>query len=140
MSVRTVLAVAGAALISVLALAEPAAADPAGLPVAVSVYTLSGGRIGASLAALVGLLGAVNGGLALARSTGKGHIRTWARHNGAVTALVAGLIAVVVGGSVAATADGGVGTGNGLAGAYVAVLMGLIAVILGGLARSRRTN
>ncbi|WP_406497724.1 DUF6223 family protein [Streptomyces sp. NBC_00846] len=137
MSVRTVLAVAGAALISGLVLAEPAAADPSVQPVAASVYTLSAGRVGASLAALVGLLGAVNGGLALARHTGQGHIGTWARRNGAVTALVAGLIAVVVGGSVAATADGGLGTGNGLGGAYVAMLVGLIAVTLGWLARSR---
>jgi len=135
MSVRTVLAVAGATLISGLALAEPAAAYPSVQPVA-SVYTLSGGRIGASLAALVGLLGAVNGGLALARYS-KGHIGTWARRNGAFTALVAGLIAVVVGGLVAATADGGLGTGNGLGGAYVAMLAGLTAITLGWLARSR---
>ncbi|MFF2410774.1 DUF6223 family protein [Streptomyces sp. NPDC058092] len=137
MSVRTVLVVAGAALISGLALAEPAAEDPCVQPVAASVYTLSVGRIGSSFAALVGLLGAVNGGLALARPTGQGRIGTWARRNGAVTALVAGLIAVVVGWSVAATADGGLGTGNGLGGAYVAMLVGLIAVTLGWLARSR---
>jgi hypothetical protein len=50
---------------------------------------------------------------------------------------MAGLIAVLVGGSVAATADGGLGTGNGLGGAYVAMLVGLIAITLGWLARSR---
>lgn len=137
MSVRTVLAVAGAALIGGLALAGPAAADPLLQPVAASVHTVSAGRIGALLAALAGLLGAVNGGLALARPTGQGHIATWARRNGPVTALVAGPIAVVVGGSVAATADGGLGTGNGLGGAYVAMLVGLLAVTLGWLARSR---
>ncbi|MFC5034543.1 hypothetical protein C8250_034685 [Streptomyces sp. So13.3] len=140
MSVRTVLAVLGAALIGGLALAEPAAADPSVHPVAASVYTLSAGRIGASTAALVGLLGAVNGGLALARRTGNGHIGTWVRRNGVVTALVAGSLAVVVGTFVAATADGGLGTGNGLGGAYVAMLVGLIAVTLGWLARSRRTG
>ena len=96
MSLRTVLAVAGAALISGLVLAEPAAADSSVQPLA-SVYTLSGGRIGASMAALVGLLGAVNGGLALARPAGRGHIDTSARWNGAITALVAGLIAVTLG-------------------------------------------
>ncbi|MEV5240388.1 DUF6223 family protein [Streptomyces cinnamoneus] len=137
MSVRTVLAVAGAALIGGLVLAGPAAADPSVQPVAASVYTVSVGRVGASLAALVGLLGAVNGGLALAGTTGQGHITPWARRNGAATALVAGLIAVAVGASVAATADGGLGTGNGLGGAYVAMLVGLIAIILGWLARSR---
>jgi hypothetical protein len=137
MSVRTVLAVAGAALIGGLALAEPAAADPSVQPVAASVYTVSVGRVGASLAALVGLLGAVNGGLALAHPTRQGHIDSWVRRNGAATALMAGLIAVLVGGSVAATADGGLGTGNGLGGAYVAMLVGLIAITLGWLARSR---
>ncbi|MGC4942246.1 DUF6223 family protein [Kribbella sp. DT2] len=139
MSVRTVLTVAGAVLISGLMLAEPAAAAPAVQPAAASFYTLSVGRVGASLAAVVGLLGAVSGGLALTRTTGKGHIGNWTRRNGAVAALGAGLVAVVVGGSIAATADGGLGTGNGLGGAYVAVLVGLIAVTLGWLARARRT-
>lgn len=140
MSVRTVLAVAGATLIGSLALAGPAAADPSVQPVAASVYTVSVGRVGASLAALVGLLGAINGGLALARPARQGHITTWVRRNGAATALMTGLIAMVVGGSVAATADGGLGTGNGLGGAYVALLVGLIAIALGWLARSRRTE
>ncbi|SEC12542.1 DUF6223 family protein [Streptomyces sp. TLI_105] len=137
MSVRTVLAMTGAVLIGGLALAVPAAAEAAVQPVAASVYTLSVGRVGASVAALVGLLGAVNGGLALARTTGRGRLRTWARRNGSATALAAGPIAVVVGTAVAVTADGGLGTGNGLGGAYVAVLVGLVAVALGWRARSR---
>ncbi|MFI8769295.1 DUF6223 family protein [Streptomyces sp. NPDC053792] len=137
MSVRTMLVITGAVLAGGLAFAVPAAADPAVQPVAASVYTLSAGRVASSAAALVGLLGAVNGGLALARTTGRGHIRTWARRNGAVTALVAGAISVAVGAVVAATADGGLGTGNGLGGAYVAMLVGLAAVALGGRARVR---
>ncbi|WP_086825594.1 DUF6223 family protein [Streptomyces sp. NRRL B-24572] len=140
MSVRTVLAVTGAVLAGGLALAVPAAADPAVQPVAASVYTLSVGRVTSSSAALVGLLGVVNGGLALSRATGRGHLRTWARRNGAVTALAAGLIAVAAGGAVAATADGGLGTGNGLGGACVAVLVGLVALTLGWRARSRRSG
>ncbi|MFF7438561.1 DUF6223 family protein [Streptomyces sp. NPDC008122] len=137
MSVRTVLALTGAAVIGGLAFAVPAAADPAVQPVAASVYTLGPGRVAAASAALVGLLGVVNGGLALARTTGRGHVRTWARRHGAVTALVAGPVAVAVGAVVAATADGGLGTGNGLGGAYVAVLVGLAAVALGWRARAR---
>ncbi|MFF8381363.1 DUF6223 family protein [Streptomyces sp. NPDC015661] len=137
MSVRTVLALTGAVVVGGLAFAVPAAADPAVQPVAASVYTLSAGRVASSLAAVVGLVGTVNGGLALARTTGRGHLRTWARRNGAVTALVAGTIAVVVGAVVAATADGGLGTGNGLGGAYVAVLVGLASVALGWRARAR---
>ncbi|WP_030692996.1 DUF6223 family protein [Streptomyces globisporus] len=137
MSVRTVLAVTGAVLIAGLALAVPAAAEPALQPVAASVHTVSVGRVGASSAALVGLLGAAGGGLALARPTGRGHLRAWARRNGSATALVAGPVAVVAGAAVAVTADGGLGTGNGLGGAYVAVLVGLVSVALGRRARSR---
>jgi hypothetical protein len=139
MSVRSVLAVAATTvLIGGFAIAEPAAADPSAQPVAASVFTVSVGRAGAFVSALAGLLGAVGGGLALTRPTRQGHsIGTWARRNGAATALVAGPVALTVGGTVAATADGGLGTGNGLGGAYVAMLLGLISVTLGWQARSR---
>ena len=71
-------------------------------------------RIAASAAAVVGLIGAVIGGLALARSTGR--IGTANGRRGAIVALVLGPIGLVIGGLVVATADGGLGTGNGLAG------------------------
>ena len=60
---------------------------------------------------------------------------------GAMVAGMAGLIGVVIGGLVVATAEGGVGTGNGLGGGVVAMVVGLIGMALGGLAlaRSRRT-
>lgn len=104
---------------------------------AVSVYTMSAGRIGAVVAGLVGLIGAVIGGLAL-RSAGR--IGTGSRRSGAIVALVAGLIGMALGGLVVANADGGIGTGNGLGGGIVALAVGLIGTILGGLAlaRSRR--
>ncbi|WP_435808444.1 DUF6223 family protein [Streptomyces afghaniensis] len=56
--------------------------------------------------------------------------------------MVAGLIGMALGGLVAATADGGLGTGNGLGGVCVAMLVGLIATALGRLVltRSRRTG
>jgi hypothetical protein len=38
---------------------------------------------------------------------------------------------------VVATAEGGLGTGNGLGGAVVALVVGLIGIVLGGLALSR---
>lgn len=58
----------------------------------------------------------------------------------AMLAMAAGLIGMALGGLVAATADGGLGTGNGLGGAYVALVLGLISTSLGGraLVRSRR--
>jgi hypothetical protein len=104
---------------------------------AVSVYTLSLGRVGAIVAGLVGLTGVVIGGLAL-RSAGR--IDTGSGRSGAIVALVAGLIGTTLGGLVVVTADGGIGTGNGRGGGIVALVMGLIGVVIGGLAlaRSRR--
>ena len=82
-------------------------------PPAVSPYTLTPERIAATVAAVVGLVGAVIGGLALARSAGR--IGGGNGRRGAIVALVMGPIGFVIGGLVVATADGGVGTGHGLA-------------------------
>jgi hypothetical protein len=49
------------------------------------------------------------------------------------------MAAVAVGALVAVTADGGLGTGNGLGGSIVAMFVGLIATTVGGLALARRT-
>lgn len=99
---------------------------------AADAYSMSAGRLGSTAAALTGLIGVVAGGLVLARGG----------RNGAVVALVAGLVGMAVGGLVAATADDGLGTGNGLGGAIVAVGVGLISAALGGLGlvRARRTG
>ncbi|MEU7072412.1 DUF6223 family protein [Streptomyces narbonensis] len=100
---------------------------------AASVYTFSLGRLGATTGALIGLAGVIIAWRTLARPTSRPR---------AVPAMVAGLIGLGLGGLVAATTEGGLGTGNGLGGAYVALLVGLIATVLGGwaLARSRRTR
>jgi Family of unknown function (DUF6223) len=128
-----------AAVVVGFGLAAPAAAQVAVQPAAVSVYTMSPGRIGAIVAVVVGLIGVVIGGLALARSAGR--IGTGNGRRGAIVALVLGPIGLVIGGLVVATADGGVGTGNGLGGGIVAMTVGLLGMALGGLAltRSRRT-
>jgi hypothetical protein len=57
-----------AAVIGGAGLAAPAAAQVSDQPPAISAYTLTPERIAASGAAVVGLIGAVIGGLALARS------------------------------------------------------------------------
>ncbi|WP_331766267.1 DUF6223 family protein [Embleya sp. NBC_00896] len=131
-------------------LAAPAAAHVSVQQSAAGVTDLSAGRLGAIVAALLGLTGVVIGGLALARSTGR--VRTGSGtgfragtgsgRNGAIVALAAGLIAMALGGLVVATSDGGIGTGNGLGGAFVALVVGLIGMVLGGLAlaRSRRAG
>jgi hypothetical protein len=93
--------------------------------------TVTSHRAVATAAVLVALAGAVVGGIALARPT---------THRVPFTALLAGAVGAVVGTAVLATADGGVGTGNGVVGGYVGIALGLIAGLLGALAlhRSRR--
>jgi hypothetical protein len=119
--------------------AVPAAAQGSAQRVDVAAYTVTPKRIVASWAAVTGLIGAVIGGLALARSAGRLGVGSGRR--GAIVALVLGPIGLVVGGLVVITADGGLGTGNGLAGGVAAMMVGLIGMALGGLAfaRSRRT-
>ncbi|MGI5207658.1 DUF6223 family protein [Spirillospora sp. CA-108201] len=105
-----------------------AAADP---------YAMSVGRLGAIVAALTALAGAITGGLALARSTGRIGNGDGDGRNGARLALTAAVIGTILGGLVAVTSDGSLGTGNGLGGALVALLVGLIGMTLGGLALGR---
>ncbi|MGW3565110.1 DUF6223 family protein [Streptomyces sp. NPDC000941] len=136
MSVRRTFAVAAAVLCGAVVLAAPAAADASAQPVVASVYTLSAGRLGAIVAALLALTGAVTGGLALARSTGR--ISTGPGRRGATMALGGALIGMALGALVAATASGGLGTGNGLGGAIVALIVGVIGTALSGLALTRR--
>ncbi|MFI9583666.1 DUF6223 family protein [Streptomyces sp. NPDC052236] len=125
MSVRRVLAVAGATLLGVFALATPAAAH-----VFVAADDTGSGRGMSTVALVVGLIGIVLGVLAL-RSAGRR----------AIAALAVGLIGVVLGGLALAGSSDDVGTGNGRGGAIAALVVGLIGVVLGGLAlaRSRRT-
>jgi hypothetical protein len=99
---------------------------------AASVTTMSAGRLGASIAAVLGLAGLVVGGLALARPAGRFRGR-----RGATLALAAGLLGLAIGALVVATSDSGIGTGNGRGGAYLAVVLGLVAVALGGLGLTR---
>jgi hypothetical protein len=109
------------------------AASAAGDVGAPGVFYLSSGRLGAIAAGLIGLTGVVSGVRALRseRRAGNGTRRF-------PVALVAGPLAVVLGGWVVATAPGGVGTGNGLGGAVVGVVLGLIAIGLGGLSSLRQ--
>lgn len=108
--------------------------------IAVTVYTLGPGRLGAIIAGVLALTGVVMGALALRRQREGSGTRSGRR--GAIAALVTGLIGIALGGLVVATSAGGIGTGNGRGGGIVAMGMGLIAVTLGGLAlrRSRGTG
>jgi hypothetical protein len=104
-------------------------------PAASTVYGLTLRRLWATAAALLGLVGVIIGGLALARPVSR--FGTASGPLGATVALVVGLIAAVNGGLNLAVATGGPGTGNGVVGAAAAFVLGLIAVATGGLALAR---
>jgi hypothetical protein len=115
-------------------LAAPAATH---VSVAAAGYELGVGRTVPTVAAVLGLISVLVGGLALARSR-----RTGTGRAGTVVALVLGLVSVLGGGLHGVNAAGGFGTGNGLAGAVFAVVLGLAGMVLGGLAsaHSRHTG
>jgi hypothetical protein len=125
--------VASALFVLLVAIPTWAAAQPA------AGYAMSSGRLGASVAIVLGLMGAVIGGLSLRRPTGP--LGTASGRRGALVALATGLVGMAIGALVVATSDGGIGTGNGRGGAFVALVVGLIAMSFGALAlaRSRRT-
>jgi hypothetical protein len=105
-----------------------------------AVTGITPGRARALVAAGVGLISLLVGGLALGRSAGR-----FGAGNGravAIVALVLGLIGTVLSVAHLGTSTGGFGTGGGRAGAIVALVMGLIGMNLGGLAlaRSRRSR
>jgi len=108
-------------------------------PAATTVYGLTEKRLWATIAAGLAVVSVVSGGLALARPVVR--FRITAGRLGAI-AVVAGIIAVVNGWLVLATADGGPNSGNGVVGAAGALVLGVAGVIIGGLAlaRSRRAN
>lgn len=127
-----------------LALAAPAVEQVCATPAecanqGVGTFVGTPARIWASVAALVALIGVVIGGLALARS--RRRIGNGGRR-GAVLATAAGLTAMVNGVVNLAVADGGLGTGNGVAGGALALVLGLVGAVLGGLVltRSRRAG
>jgi uncharacterized protein YacL len=134
---RRAIDLAATAVVAGFGLAAPAAAHASAQPAAAPVYTMTPERMTASAGVLAGLIGAIIGGLALVRSVRRIGNRG---RRGAIVALVLAPIGLVIGGLVVATAEGGVGTGHGLAGGVVAVVVGLIGTALGGLAlaRSRR--
>jgi hypothetical protein len=111
-------------------------------PLVASITIMGSGRLGPTLAALIGLIGTVIGGLALARASRRTrsdtNVGATSGRDGATTAIVLGVISLALGGLFLAAADGGPGTGNGVVGSIAAIVLGPIATVLGGLARARR--
>ena len=99
---------------------------------------LTPGRLAAIVAAMVGLISVVIGGLTLAHYAGR--FGTGNGRTGAIVAAVVGLVGVVLAGLHLANSSGGFGTGSGRAGAIVAIAVGLAGMAIAGLtlARSRR--
>ena len=131
---RRTIDLAVTAVVGGFALAASPAAHASLQPAVAPVYTITPKRIAAGTAVVVGLISAVIGGLALFRAARRIGNRG---RRGAFVALVLGPIGLVIGGLVVATADGGVGTGNGVAGGVVAMVVGLIGMALGGLTLAR---
>lgn len=130
-----------AVAISIFAILSPIGiSGQTGQPADPSSYGVTPGRLGANVAALLGLIGVVIGILALVRPSSR--LGTASGRLGAIISLAAGLIGITLGGLVAVISGGRIGTGGGFAGAIVALVLGLIATALGGvaLARSRRTD
>lgn len=130
-----------AVAISIFAILSPIGiSGQTGQPADPSSYGVTPGRLGANVAALLGLIGVVIGILALVRPSSR--LGTASGRLGAIISLAAGLIGITLGGLVAVISGGRIGTGGGFAGAIVALVLGLIAIALGGvaLARSRRTD
>ncbi|WBB53375.1 DUF6223 family protein [Verrucosispora sp. WMMD573] len=108
-------------------------AAPPTMYIAAHAASMSAGRIGSTVAALLALAGVVAGVRALV----SGRPRTGRPRGAGLIALAAGAGGMGLGGLVVLSSDSGIGTGNGRGGGYVALMVGLIAVILGGVALAR---
>jgi len=120
-------------LLGFVALATPAAADIAIQQADAPAYTLTAGRLWSLVAAALGVIGVVTGGLARTRVLGG----TKNQRRNAFLALSTGLAGLVIGGFVVVFADGGPGSGSGIVGGYLALVVGLLAIALGWLSLKR---
>jgi hypothetical protein len=126
-------------LLSLIALGVMACGRAANGNSAASVSGMTPGRLWAAIDAVVGLASAILAGWALARSVGR--IGNGGR-NGAIVAMVVGLIVIAYAVLHLKIFTGDFGTGAGRAGAIIAIVMGLTSMVLAGitLARSRRSR
>ena len=102
-------------------------------PAASTVQGATARRLWATAVVVLGLGGAIVGGLALVRPSGR-----FGTAPMRVAVLAAGAVAAINGGLVLVLAKGGPGSGNGVVGGAAALVLGVIAVALGiALTRSR---
>jgi hypothetical protein len=91
--------------------------------------SVPGGRIGPTVAALVGLAAVIIGWRTFRRRD-----RFSSRPS---TVVAIGVTTVAAGVAFLALSDEGPGSGNGVVGSGAAVMLGLVAILLGALARTR---
>lgn len=105
-----------------------------------TVYGLTSRRQWALIVLGVALVSVIFGWRTFRKSASP--ISSLKRKNGAIVAILTGLMAVISGGLNLVTANGGPGSGNGVLGSAQAILLGLTGMVLGGLAiaRLRRKN
>ena len=105
-------------------------------PELLSAITIMGsGRIGPTVAALIGLGGVAVGARSLVRRrAGSGDGSSGGPVAAPAVAVGLGTLSLALGILFAANADGGPGTGNGVVASVAAMLFGPVAIVLGGLA------
>jgi hypothetical protein len=104
-------------------------------PTSLGAVAITGsGRLGPTITALLGFTAASLGARALARARRPDLATQPAADRRRPTALLLGLLAVLLGAVFLATADGGPGTGNGVVGSAAAIVFGAVAVVLDRLA------
>ena len=96
---------------------------------------ITSGRARALVAAAVGLISLIIGGLARAHSGGRNG--AGGGRAAAITALALGLIGILLSVVHLGMSTGGFGTGGGRAGAIVALVLALIGMSLGGMTLAR---
>ena len=109
-------------------LVSPASAQP------VSGRTLTPERLAAVAAVLAGLISVALGGWALRSAA---HRRADFGGSASAAALGSGLVGTALGALVIAKAEGGFGSGQGLAGGLVAIAVGLLGIAVNWRARAR---
>jgi hypothetical protein len=95
-----------------------------------AITVMGSGRVGPTIAALLGLVATALGARAVRRARRPDRAIQPGTGRRRPTALLAGLLAVLLGVVFIAAADGGPGTGNGVVGSAVAIVLGTVAVVL----------
>jgi len=109
-------------------------------PTTAAITIMGSGRLGPTITALLGLAAAVLGARAFVRARRPDDRLSSDARDHRPTILVLGTSAVLLGGLFLASADGGPGTGNGVAGSAAAIVLGFVAIGLDRFAAMHRSH